>query len=269
MKINTKDRDIYFKSKILILIGIFLLSVSIVFAQQESGQATTGAGTIGPAGKILNDSAPSYMVDKSNDYIKSFVGSDYFHQRLTLIENKTFQSGTGEISYIVSYSYDLPFDYLASPNPGHVSVSLDKNGNIIDYLGPKKPHTFSITKEQAVEIAKQDGLKEPITAEIDRVLASNSIDSYVWVVTGAVDQTTCKDIGGTQECLIPGRYLDVDNGSIIGGFNRSSLIREPVENHQRLNKTSAVSASSESFSAVVIVLLIVVFIIRYEFKIKK
>ena len=246
-----------------IITGMFLLllSVSIVFAQQESGQAITGTGTIGPPSKTLNVAVPSYIINISNNYIKSFVGSDYFDKHLAITDNKTFQSGTGEISYSVSYSYDIPSAYLASPGTSYVSVSLDKDGNITDYLGPKKPHTFSITKEQVIEKAKENGLKEPIVAEIDRVLKSNSTDGYVWVVTGAIDKTTCRYIGGTQECLIPGIYVDVDDGSVISGFNSSSLILKPGP-----------ATSAESISVVIIgiiVLLAIIFILLYKFKLKK
>lgn len=240
------------RSKIIIGMFLFLLSTALVFAQQESGQATTGTGTLGPAGKTLTEPIPSNIINKSDDYIKSFVGKDYFDKYLILTGNKSSQSGTGDISYNVLYSYDIPSDYLASPNPKQVSVSLDKDGNIIEYLGPKKPHTFSITKEHTIEIAKQNGLKEPFIAEIDRVLASNSIDGYVWVVTGALDKTTCKDIGGAQECLIKGIYVDVDDGSVMGIFNKSNLIRE--------NQKTSKNASNVS----IIALLIIILIIRYK-----
>lgn len=216
------------KTVVILAVLLAILLSGCVEKPKESGQVTnvTVTATIRPAGKILAEAVPGYIIDKSSNYIKSYVGNDYFVQRLTLTDNKTMQSGTGEISYTVFYSYDIPSDYLASPSPKQVSVSLDKDGNIIDYLGPKKPHTFSITKEQVIEIGKQNGLKEPIIAEIDRISASKSMDGYVWVVTGDIDKTTCKEIGGTQECLIHGIYVDVDNGSVIGTFNRSNLIRK-------------------------------------------
>lgn len=216
------------KTVVILVVLLAIVLSGCVEKPKESGQVTTvtATATIRPAGKILAEAVPGYIIDKSSNYIKSYVGNDYFVRRLTLTDNKTLQSGTGEISYNVFYSYDIPSDYLASPNPKRVSVSLDKDGNIIDYLGPKKPHTFSLTREQVIGIARQNGLKEPVIAEIDRVLAGKYIDGYVWVVTGAIDETTCRKIGGTQECLIPGIYVDVDDGSITGTFNRSNLVRE-------------------------------------------
>ncbi len=214
------------KTAVILVVLLAMLLSGCVEKPKESAPGPTVTVTIRPPGKILAEAVPGYIIDKSSNYIKSYVGNDYFVQRFILTDNKTMQSGTGEISYTVFYSYDIPSDYLASPDPKQVSVSLDKDGNIIDYLGPKKPHTFSITREQVIEIGKQNGLTEPIIADLDRILASKSIDGYVWVVTGNLDKTTCKEIGGTQECLIQGIYVDVDDGSVIGTFNRSSLIRE-------------------------------------------
>ncbi len=213
--------------KIFLLIYFFVITLPMVFAQQFSQAKGSGiVKPVEPSNKTLAEPTPTWVINKSAGYIKSFVGDDYFNQHFTLRGNESLLS-EGSILYRIFYLYDIPSEYLASPNPRHVFVTLDKDGNIIDYLGPKKPRAFSITKDQAVNEGKQNGLKEPITAEIDRVLASNSIDGYVWVVIGAIEQSSCRNIGGTQECLIPGIYVDVDDGSIQGKFTRSTLIREP------------------------------------------
>lgn len=272
---NTENKylrpDIVQKTTLAVL--LFLLSASIAFAQQEPGQATAGTGTIMPTDKTSNETTPVYIIIQSENYIKSFVDNDYFNKRFKLAGNKSLLSGTGEIFYYVYYSYNIPSDYLASPNPKYVSVSLDKDGKIIDYVGPKKPHEFSISRDHAAQIAKQRGLKEPIIAEIDRVMASNSIDGYTWVVTGPVDETSCRAIGGTQECLIPGIYVDVDNGSVTGAFNRSNLIQESASNPEVNQRKEAVARDSTQspiaanivFITGIIALLILIFIIWYKF----
>jgi len=233
---------------------------------KDGANATIGqkTGISEPAGKILTEPVPINMISKTSDYITSLVGEGYFQRYLALTGNKSIQSGTGEITYNVLYSYDIPSDYLASPNPRHVTVSLDKNGNIIDYIGPKKPHTFGILREKVNEIAKQSGLKEPIAAEIDRVQGV-STDGYVWVATGAIDQEKCNNMNGTQECFAPGRYIDVDDGSLVGGFNRSSLIRDPSP-AQTIKQPGTKSIDSGFSGIVGFTMLIISFIIKNKLK---
>lgn len=219
------------KTKNIVLLLIVVLSFNIVsgivVGQTETGAATA---TVTPAGTIINQPVPSEIIVDSDDYIKSFVGQDYFSKHFKLTGNVTMQSGTGEISYIVSYLYDMsvPEGYLLREAPIHAAVTLQRDGNIKEYLGPKKPHTFVMLKEQVIEIAKNNGLKEP-DGGIDRVLSlvDASMDGYVWVITGAIDETNCKIVGSTKECAIPGIYIDVDNGAIISKFNSSSLIQNP------------------------------------------
>lgn len=235
-------------------------------SDKDAANATTeqNAGGSEPPGKMLTEPVPANMVSKSSDYISSLVGVDYFQKYLTITGNNSFQSGTGEITYNILYSYDIPSDYLASPRPGHVSVSLDQNGNIIDYVGPKKPYTFALKPDKVIEIAKQSGLKEPITAEIDRI-PGVSDDGYVWVVTGAVDQENCKNINGAQECLVPGKYIDVDEGSLVAGFNRSSLIRDPSP-AQTINQPETKSVASGFSGSMGLTVLIINFIIKRKLK---
>lgn len=206
------------KNIVLLLTVILSFNIvsEIVVGQTETGTVTA---TVTLPGTVLNQAVPSEIIVDSDNYIKSFVGQDYFSKHFKLTGNVTMQSGTGEISYIVSYLYNLnvPEGYLLREAPIHVAVTLQKDGNIKEYLGPKKPHTFAMLKEQVIEIAKNNGIKDP-NGGIDRVLSlvNSSMDGYVWVITGAINDTN-----------IPGIYIDVDDGAVVSKFNSSSLIQTP------------------------------------------
>ena len=269
------------KTKNIVLLLAVILSFNIVsgivVGQTETGTVPPG---VTPSGKPV----PSEIIAKSDSYIKNLVGDEYFSKHLKLIANVTIQSGN-EISYILTYSYDmnLPEGYLINPSLP-VSVTLSKDESVTQYLGPKKAHTFAMQKEKVIEIAKNNGLTEPIDAGIDRVLtlATGSMDGYVWVVTGAIDESTCKVVGAQKECSIPGVYIDVDNGAVISKFNSSSLIQSPstvtttvpteTQPTETPTETPVETQTPKSpfigGAITIIALLIVAFVVRHKYKTK-
>jgi len=132
--------------------------------------------------------------------------------------------------YSTQCSYDIiPIEYLGSdPVIGEpadlVYLELDLNGTVLNYRGPTKPHSFSITREQVITTAKNAELKDPIHAYIYRV-AELTEDGYTWVaISGSI---SCKysPYLKADECFILGVYIDVDDGSIIRNFSQSTLIK--------------------------------------------
>lgn len=146
--------------------------------------------------------APSWVVKRANNYMISLLGEDYFYNNITFVAS--FFKGPEH--YAVEYRH---------PNISFIQVRLDSYGNVTKYIGPTKSYSFNLTEQQAIEIAKNYGLMEPIEAKI--VYGSDGFqtdsgsiyENYMWHVSHSGGRSLP---AGNLEIV----YLDVDNGNVLG-----------------------------------------------------
>lgn len=91
----------------------------------------------------------------SDEYIMGMVGRDYFDAHF---KRKSFESNTAYYSYIYGYSH----------NPGDIELSMwVRLGNDRSVTGQHvvtSPQEITVSEEQAIDIAKKNGLKDPLSA---------------------------------------------------------------------------------------------------------
>ena len=148
-------------------------------------------------------SAPSEVIEKADQYIISLIGENYFEDKFTLKESFSYPLSEKDRS-----SYSVIYDYLL----GKVIVRLDLDKNIVKYQGPTKPYSFSISKEEAIRIAKSNGLQEPITAEL--VYGGKGYESDTGTITESYMWNVWSDKHSKGDPEIV--YIDIDTGNILG-----------------------------------------------------
>ncbi len=91
----------------------------------------------------------------SDEYIMGMVGRDYFDAHF---KRKSFESNTAYYSYIYGYSH----------NPGDIELSMwVRLGNDRSVTGQHvvtSPQEITVSEEQAIDIGRKNGLKDPLSA---------------------------------------------------------------------------------------------------------
>jgi len=171
-------------------------------------------------GPTFERPAPSTIIQKANEYVIGFVGEDYFNSKFSLND-----SYTSSDVYLVKYNYNIPYSYV---HTGVLLFIYVNNESIEFYEGPKKAYSFTITEQKAVEIAKNNGLQNPVDNPVIEYLygvcetgglprPSNKkpncliIDGYVWDVSGG-------DFNARKTF-----YIDVDSGALLYSINGQSV----------------------------------------------
>lgn len=187
---------------------------NIIPTEPEMGEAKEGT----PAGPISPE-----MVEKANQYIISLIGEEYFKNKFILY--KSISDSSSGSSGVVIYNYFL----------GQVSLRINSNGIIREYIGPTKPYSLNINKEEAIRIAKSRGLQEPIDAQLVYGGIGFSSDngsiteSYIW------DISSSKISKGNLEIV----YVDIDTGDVIGVKTFEYIpLHELTQSTEEVNKTN-------------------------------
>jgi len=199
-------------------------------------------------GDVTYDSpAPNWVIEKANTHIVSYVGENYFEANVSLKESYrvsfTFQEDQFKIIY--SYRIPLPAEEITTKAKEFITW-LDKDGNVFDYTGPRKPYQFSITEEEAIAIAKNNGIQNPVEAIIDTVYDSQVpprfFGDYAWVIRNNPIYAPCPETPGSLDTPVqkletpvasPGTpvtkpaqcgfsqkiaYIEVDTGAVLNAF---------------------------------------------------
>jgi len=162
--------------------------------------------------------APNSIIQKATTYIINFVGEDYFNSYISLNDSYKITYGPTLAEpdhYAVIYSYSIPNKnvYIKAPDSFYtpkVYIRFDLDGNITSYDGPNKPYKFLVDEEQALEIAKKNGVENPIDGYLSQTAG-------VWEVYGPFNVVGVETI-----------YLDVDTGEVIRRYVDSG-VRESSE----------------------------------------
>jgi len=93
----------------------------------------------------------------SDEYIMGMVGRDYFDAHF---KRKSFESNTAYYSYIYGYSHN--------PSTGNIGLSmwvrLGNDRSVIGRHVVTSPQEITVSEVQAIDIAKKNGLKDPLSA---------------------------------------------------------------------------------------------------------
>lgn len=211
------------------MIIIALLMEMPLTLAEEPGQLQTVNGTLGP-GTTTRDLGPANQtfVDAAERYIKQKLGEDYYNKFVT------FQYGSSHEDCIeskctirneISFNHNILFEtYSGSPpiSVGTIFVVVDNNGSVANYIGPAKPYQFLVSKEKAIEKAKDYGIAN-ITVAL--VVHTPNTSPYGYEIVWAVSSNDLAGYGNVlNEPIYKGVYVDVDTGEIRGEYRINPLI---------------------------------------------
>jgi hypothetical protein len=212
------------------IITLMVLLVSGMSSLSFAQPTTPETAIIYPAaGKGITHEgpAPDTIIQKANEYVINFVGEEYFNSYISLNDSyrtkcdpELYEYACREDTYTVVYFYDIPVKNVFNR---YFSVGIDSDGDVSSiYEGPKKAYKFLITKEQAIEIAMQNGIENPVEGYIN--YAFGPCDTTKPLVREG-DQERCAGIEEwVWEVYEYGRagvgretvYIDVDTGEVLG-----------------------------------------------------
>lgn len=234
---NMRKRKDYLKC-VVVLMSLLLATIIvfglIVVAEEERGPPEQM--NIGPE----LEPAPQEIIDEVDNYIISIVGGDYFAEHFKF--NKSITTGTDyKLTYV--YTHDLKDELGNEPyQVEHLFVlRVDSEGNLtgkrISYTGPREPYQFLISKSEAREIAKQNGLEEP---QLELYYGNQGYNSDTPIEEGTYVWLAWVD-GCFPKGTIEGLFIHVDTGEILGRMVSSgcggTVTGEYVEGSTDIEKT--------------------------------
>ncbi len=207
---------------VAVIVILILLTINVI--AQETNPPPPEEGIPGPsepsspeeAKSVTPEPAPSEIIAKADKYIISIVGQSYFDQYFEPLSSASMAAPDKDgSSYSVTYLYTAPEKVYRAHG---ADVRLNINGDVVSYKGPDKPYQFLITREQVLNIAKNNGMTNPTDAAI--TYGGNGLqtdkgpiyESYVWVVSSDTAQQ------GTPYAMA----IDVDSGMVLGRLTQGS-----------------------------------------------
>ncbi|MEK6903946.1 MAG: hypothetical protein AABW64_04865 [Nanoarchaeota archaeon] len=230
-----KIKEKQMQRNILLMLGmviILLAAMPFVIAQStEVGEG--GSGTVAPSTASTRASKPDQkIINEAEDFLKKKLGDSYYAQFITVTSKESFKDcdkTSCTIRNEITFSYKIPFstegvDPHFSSQPDSIQITLDSNGVVQNYLGPKKPYQFLVDAEQAKAKAKTYGLQK-ITGSVLNTAAITA-DGYelVWAVSSD-DEIARGSV--MNEPIYRGVYVDIDSGEIRGEYRINPLIEVP------------------------------------------
>lgn len=158
-----------------------------------------------------NQDIPEEVLVKSDNFIISKTGKDFFGSYISSDNQRTVKTPDG---YLVVYNFSVP----DKPGiEGEIRFNVDENGNIIHEkeivgipgcLSNPENCIFSISKERAVNIAAENGLREGVR-DWEVNFKWNSVhNKYAWEVLSIFSESK-----GEGYYRATGETMLVDPGS--------------------------------------------------------
>jgi len=162
---------------------------------------------------------PAWVVGKGDGYIIEKVGKDYFDKYYTLDVARTEQSNENPIknSY---FRYWLHYTYTALNEIGGHNINtylqLNEDGNVTggtetinDCVNRSWLCTFTVTKENARTIARENGFNLDATGFNMYISFASVGDGWAWIIT--------QPIGSGSDCSTSKTLeINISNGSKFG-----------------------------------------------------
>lgn len=171
---------------------------------------------------------PSSIVEKSNQFIISKVGQDFFNKyikinysasRYYLPDEYTIKHPEGAAEFLQRPYYLMVYSFKMPEKPfvnGVIEFCVDTDGNLIlerEPYGIPDPTKcdFPIDEAAAIQIAKNAGLEEGIAAWETSFHCYGSA-RYVWTVQNTLTLSTSPEQGGN------GVVIDANSGEVIENY---------------------------------------------------
>jgi hypothetical protein len=228
-EMNMSKKMIGLLSCLVFLIGMVLISEA---QQDQSGVRESGTGTVNPTTSTNAGKTSQSIITAAEDYLQQKLGEMYYKKWIVRESAESYndceQTTCAQRNEIL-FSYNIPFstegaDPHFSLQPDKIQITLDENGVIQRYSGPKKPYQFLVDENQARIKAKNYGLQQ-IT---ESVLSTSALTTEGYELVWAVSSNDEIARGSVMnEPIYQGVYIDVDSGEIRGEFRINPLIEVP------------------------------------------
>jgi hypothetical protein len=188
-------------SVVVVVIGLILISIGI------------DACSCSSCSRQEETVVPSELLIKADDYIKQSTGNDFFEKYISLDFVRTKFTPP---YYFLTYRLIMPDKPYVNTI---IQFSIDRTGNIIkdrDIIGipncMEGGCNFNITEEQAIKIAKENGLDKGIKPWKTGFLWDPNLKQYTWHIlsTSSESQSSEGFKGYGKEIII-----DPNSGLII------------------------------------------------------
>jgi hypothetical protein len=188
-------------SVVVVVIGLILISIGI------------DACSCSSCSRQVETVVPSELLIKADDYIKQSTGNDFFEK---YISPDFVRTKFTPPYYFLTYRLIMPDKPYVNTI---IQFSIDRTGNIIkdrDIIGipncMEGGCNFNITEEQAIKIAKENGLDKGIKPWKTGFLWDPNLKQYTWHIlsTSSESQSSEGFKGYGKEIII-----DPNSGLII------------------------------------------------------
>lgn len=165
--------------------------------------------------KIIRTEIPNYIIEKANALIIKQTGSTFFNDYIKINNDKCREIPGG---YFLSYQFQMPGkDYIDE----EISLIFDKNGNIqkeFEVTGIPQctsgntECSFDVSKEDALRIAKEAGMKEGIKNWEANFDWDSEQNRYAWIIRSTLTESMGSNgKRGTGERML----IDPNSGEVL------------------------------------------------------
>jgi|SRR3989344_1471024 len=173
----------------------------------------------------IDSITPNEIIVKADSFVISQVGESYFKENFVLAVTKTdeqtsFKNNSPDATYLVFYEY-LPLSVLTQ-SKFLVSVNLGKNldspvfsNTILDCVNEPTLCEFTVTKEQALKTAKENG----VSGDANQIFLQRFytfddpafFEGWGWVVFESIDDQSIGDCMRSKMIVINSRIGNASN----------------------------------------------------------
>jgi hypothetical protein len=220
---------------------------------------------------------PSSIVEKSNQFIISKVGQDFFDKYIKMDYNQSkyyppdeyyLQHPEGHAKYLENPYYFMVYSFKMPEKPfvdEFIEFAVDTEGNVIlesePYGIPDPAKCDFIDEATAIQIAKNVGLEEGIAAwETSFHWYAYDLQNYVWAVQNTLPIPSGQDYIAYGKGIV----IDANSGEVLQNYEYA-----PVASGDGTTSTTSYVPITLLYIAVAIVIAIVVFTVWRIVKRKK
>ena len=229
---------------------------------REASDATSGSAV---QVRYDREPAPEWVLDKAKQHIISYIGEEYFNKHIFVKKSWT-EPTVDKIGskYRIYYDYKFRIKGDLSETSIEFPLFLNPVGNLVEYRdikyrGPQKPYAFNISRNEAIEIAKENGLPiSNITIMIER--DGKTYNETKITITRIELGLNFKNLGINEsyiwyletEDYQPGKpeavYVDVDSGKVLATYPKYDLKNESSSNKESDTEIKGVRVPFETIS---------------------
>ncbi|HSP88334.1 MAG TPA: PepSY domain-containing protein [Ignavibacteriaceae bacterium] len=155
------------------------------------------------------------LLNKADEFVISKTGKDFFDHYINSDPKKITKTNFG---YLMVYNFSIP---EKEDIKGEIRFSIDTLGNvnknmeitgIPDCMSDSKNCEFKISKDEATEIAEQNGLEKGIKDWATDFLWNSGLGKYTWQIRTTLTET---NVGEFKKGSGKIMFVDPNDGSIL------------------------------------------------------